>query len=53
MQPWEDRHGEGRGRPVIQQLCRIPLRVQDDRPARLYPRTDVFATDGSNPDTTT
>jgi len=53
MQPSEDRHGEGRGRPAIQQHCTVPLLVRDDRPACLYPRTGVFATDGSNPDTTT
>ena len=27
----------------------LPL-VRDDHPVRLYSRTDVFATDGSNPD---
>ena len=53
MQPSEDRHGEGRGRPVIQQRRRVPPLVRDDRPARRDPRTGVFATDGGNPDTTT
>ena len=53
MQPSEDRHGEGRERPAIQQRCRVPLLARDNRPARRYPRTGVFATDGSNPDTTT
>jgi hypothetical protein len=53
MQPSEDRYGEGRGRPGIQQRCRIPPLVRDDHPARLYSRTGVFATDASNPDTTT
>ena len=53
MQPSEDRHGEVRGRPGILQRCRVPLLVWDDRPARLDPRTGVFATDGSNSDTTT
>ena len=53
MQPSEDRHGEGRGRPRIQQRCRVPLLVHDDRPARRYSMAGVFATDGSNPDTTT
>ena len=49
----EDRRGEGRGRPGIPQRRRAPLLVRDDRLARLDPRTGVFATDGSNPDTTT
>ena len=53
MQPSEDRHGEGRGRLGIQQRCRIPLLVLDDRPAHRCSRTGVFATDGSNPNTTT
>ena len=53
MQPLADRHGEGHGRQGIQQHCRVPRFVRDDRPARRYPRTGVFATDGSNPDTTT
>ncbi len=53
MQPSEDRHGEGHGRLVVQQHCRVPLLVRDDRPARLDPRTGVFAKDGSNLDTTT
>jgi len=50
MRPSEDRHGEGRERPEVQQRCRNPLLVRDDRPARRYPRTGVFATDGSNPE---
>ena len=53
MQPSEDRNGEGRERLGIQQRCRVPLLVRDDRPARLDPRTGVFAMDGSNLDTTT
>ena len=53
MQPLADRHGEGHGRPGIQRRCRVPLLVRDDRPVRRDPRTGVFATDGSNPDTTT
>ena len=53
MRPSEDRYGEGLGRLRVQQHCRVPLRVLDDRPARHYPRTGVFATDGSNPNTTT
>ena len=53
MQPSEDRHGEGRGQLGIQQRCRVPLLVRNDRPARRCSRTGVFATDGSNPDTTT
>ena len=53
MQPSEDRHGEGRGRPGIQQRCRDPLLVRNDHPAHRYSGTGVFATDGSNPDTTT
>ena len=53
MQPSEDRHGEGRGQLGIQQRCRVPLLVRNDRPARRYSGTGVFATDGSNPDTTT
>ena len=53
MQPSEDRHDEGRGRLGIQQRCRIPQLVRDDRPARRCSRTGVFATDDSNPDTTT
>ena len=53
MQPSEDRHDEGRERLGIPQRRRVSLRQRDDRPA--YPRswTGVFATDGSNPDTTT
>jgi len=53
MQPSENRHDEGRERLGIQQRCRVPLLVRDDRPARRYSRTGVFATDSSNPDTTT
>ena len=53
MRPLEDRHGEVLGRLGIQQRCGVPLFVRDDRPARRYPRTGVFATDDSNPDTTT
>ena len=53
MQPSEDRHGEGRERPAIQQRYRVSLLVRDDRPARLDPRIGVFATDGSNRDTMT
>ena len=53
MQPSEDRHGGGRERLGIQQHCRVPLLVRNDRLASLDPRTGVFATDGSNPDTTT
>jgi len=53
MRPLEDRHGEVLGRLGIQQRCRVPLLVRDDRPARRHPRTGVFATDGSNPSTTT
>ena len=53
MQPSEDRHGEGRRRPGIQQRGRFPLLVQDDRPVHRYPRTGVFATDGSIRDMTT
>ena len=49
MRPSEDRHGEGRERLGIQQRCRVPLLVRDDRRARRYSRTGVFATDGSNP----
>jgi len=48
MQPSEDRRGEGRGRPGIQQRCWAPLLVRDDRPARRYSRIGVFAKDGSN-----
>ena len=53
MQPSEDRRGEGRGRPGIQQRCWAPLLVRDDRQAHRYSRIGVFATDGSNRDTTT
>ena len=53
MQPSEDRHGEGHGRLGIQQHCRVPPLVRDDRQARRYSRIGVFATDGSNPDMTT
>ena len=49
----EDRHDDGREPPGIQQRSRIPLLVGEDRPARRRSRTGVFATDGSNPDTTT
>ena len=52
-QPSEDRHGEGHGRPGIQQRYKDSLLVRDDRPVRRDPRTGVFATDDSNPDTTT
>ena len=31
MRPLEDRHVEGRGRTEIQQRCRVPLLVRDDR----------------------
>ena len=50
MQPSEDRHGEGHGRPGIQQRYKDSLLVRDDRLVRRDPRTDVFSTDGSNPD---
>ena len=53
MQPSEDRHGEGRGRPGIQQRYKDSLLVWDDRPVRRDPKTGVFATNGSNPDTKT
>ena len=53
MQPSEDRHGEGRGRPGIQQCCRDPLLVRNDHLARRYSGTGVLATDGINPNTTT
>ena len=53
MQPSEDRHGEGPGRLGTQQHYRGPLLVRDDRPAHRYSRIGVFATDGSNRDTTT
>ena len=43
---------EGRGRPVIQN-ARGLLLVRHDLPARRYSGNGVFATDGSNPDTTT
>ena len=39
MQPLEDRHGEGRGRPGVQQRCMVPLLVRDDRPACRDPRS--------------
>ena len=53
MQPLEDRHDEGRVRLGVQQRCRVPLLARDGRPARRCSRTGVFATDGSNPNTTT
>jgi len=53
MQPSEDRHGEGHGPLGIQQHCRVPLLVRDDRPARRCSRIGVSAKDGSNRDTTT
>ena len=53
MQPLKDRHGEGRGLLGVQQHCRVPLLVRDDRPARRCSRTGVFAMDGSDPDTKT
>ena len=43
----------GNFRPGIQQRCRVLLLGRDDRLARRYSRTGVFAMDGSNPDTTT
>ena len=53
MQPSEDRHDEGRERLGIPQRRWVPLLLRDDRPAHPRPKTGVFATDGSNPDTTT
>ena len=53
MQPSEDRNDEGHGPLGIQQHCRVPLLVRDDRPARRYSRIGVFAKDGSNRDTKT
>ena len=53
MHPSEDRHDEGRERLGIPQRRRVPLLVRDDRPAHPRSKTGVFATDGSNPDTTT
>jgi len=53
MQLLENRHDEGHGQLGIQQHRRDPLLVRVDRPARHYPRTGVFAMDGSNPDTMT
>ena len=53
MRPWEDRCGGDHGRPEIQQRCWVPLLARYDRPVRRDPRTGVFATDDSNPDTKT
>ena len=47
MPPSEDRHDEDHGQLGIQQRCRDSLLVRGDRPARRYPRTGVFATDGT------
>ena len=53
MQPSEDRHDAGHGRPEIPQRRRVPPLVSDVHAARRHSRTGVFATEGSNRDTAT